>query len=371
MKLSAHPSLPEAVEKDEQYICEALHEVVVSAEAMESVIAAHAQDQLVVDFIFMLVHNWQRQFQDYGKGLHSGASRFLVKLTAASGIMPPESVIHGVTRDRDEDSLEKAGGFANVFSGRYKGKKVALKQLRIYGIPSASKAKEAFNAFCKEAIVWGQLDHPNVLPFLGVEADTPPTNYYCMVLPWMDNGTILDHVERHGVIDIDKRIVEIAEGLRYLHSKNVVHGDLRGSNILIGPDWEVRLADFGLAVFSDGRVGDTVSFRIGSTPWHAPELIRPDIFGLERFTRTTRSDIFAFACVCFEVHTSRPPFVEDRIGIRMLRGERPDRPANNARCQIDDRLWMLMSRCWSQEREDRPNASAVVDTMRAWPQTEQ
>jgi hypothetical protein len=47
---------------------------------------------------------------------------------------------------------------------------------------------------CKEALIWKQLQHPNVLSFLGVDADTFP-GYLCMVSPWMPNGTILEHIK--------------------------------------------------------------------------------------------------------------------------------------------------------------------------------
>ncbi|KAJ7774276.1 kinase-like domain-containing protein [Mycena maculata] len=184
----------------------------------------------------------------------------------------------------------------------------------------------------------------------------------------MDNGTIMDHLKRNGAVDLNKRLLEVAEGLSYLHSKNVVHGDLRGSNILIGPDFSVVISDFGLAVFSDGRVGDTGSAHSGSTHWQAPELIRPEKFGLERFTRTKQSDIFAYGSVCFEVHTGEPPFLKDLVGMKISDGERPDRPVNDERCQINDKLWVLMSMCWSHQRERRPEAATVVETMRSWQQ---
>jgi serine/threonine protein kinase len=100
-------------------------------------------------------------------------------------------------------------------------------------------------------------------------------------------------------------LLEIAQGLGYLHSLDIIHGDLRGTNILISDDGHACLSDFGLATAfseSDSTAAMTSSSnRAGSTQWLAPELIDPKSFGCERYVRTTASDVYAYACVCVEV----------------------------------------------------------------------
>jgi serine/threonine protein kinase len=103
-----------------------------------------------------------------------------------------------------------------------------------------------------------------------------------------------------------RQLHEIAQGLDYLHAMNIVHGDLRGTNILISDDGNACLADFGLTttIFeADSTVGGLTSSSNhgGSVRWFAPELIQPKSFGCERFSRTTASDVYAYACVCLEV----------------------------------------------------------------------
>jgi len=120
-----------------------------------------------------------------------------------------------------------------------------------------------------------------------------------MVLPWMEHGTILKHLEDTGNLNIDTRIYEVAQGLEYLHSQHIVHGDLRGSNILIDEAWHAVLADFGLAVFVDATAN--TSHSSGSTRWMAPELSDPESFELGQSRRTPASDVYAFACACLEV----------------------------------------------------------------------
>jgi serine/threonine protein kinase len=103
------------------------------------------------------------------------------------------------------------------------------------------------------------------------------------------------------------QLLQIAEGLGYLHSMKIVHGDLRGTNILVADDWNVCLADFGLTGVIEDAVSTTsgaftsTANHAGSLRWFAPELIAPTFFGCERFVRTPASDVYAFACVCLEV----------------------------------------------------------------------
>ncbi|KAJ7817235.1 kinase-like domain-containing protein [Mycena leptocephala] len=178
--------------------------------------------------------------------------------------------------------------------------------------------------FCREALVWQNLRHSFILPFIGIDRETFPSSL-CMVSPWMENGTVLKYLNDHGRANLS----EIAEGLQYLHSRNIVHGDLRGANILITHEWSVCLADFGLTSLSDATTVTHTSHRAGSTRWMAPELIDPERFG-SPFLRTPATDVYAFACVCLELYTGRPPFAnlsETATLLRVINGDRPERPS--------------------------------------------
>ena len=97
------------------------------------------------------------------------------------------------------------------------------------------------------------------------------------------------------------KVCDIASGLAYLHSKKIVHGDLKGVNILITASLRACIADFGLS-----RVADTQGLGVftstarpaGTMRWLAPELMS----GRERPSK--ESDVYSFASVCYEVSTS-------------------------------------------------------------------
>ncbi|KAJ7246030.1 kinase-like domain-containing protein, partial [Mycena rebaudengoi] len=87
--------------------------------------------------------------------------------------------------------------------------------------------------YAREAILWGQLFHPNVLPFYGISfVGIPPR--ICLVSPWMENGNITTFLKRKNAnADPVKIMSDISRGLKYLHDQKVVHGDLKGVRGLI------------------------------------------------------------------------------------------------------------------------------------------
>ncbi|KAJ6468973.1 kinase-like domain-containing protein [Mycena vulgaris] len=176
----------------------------------------------------------------------------------------------------------------------------------------------------------------------------------------MEHGTVLQYLNVNGRGNVAKFLFEIAQGLHYLHSKNVVHGDLRGTNILLTQEWTACLADFGLASVSD-ITNNGSSTRAGSYCWTAPELICPEGFGL-KFVRTAATDVYAFGCVCVELYTGNPPFSSDGAAIvAVIGGKRPGRPAGEP--PMPNVLWQHVNEYWVQDPSSRPGARDLVEDM--------
>ncbi|KDQ07856.1 hypothetical protein BOTBODRAFT_95678, partial [Botryobasidium botryosum FD-172 SS1] len=182
----------------------------------------------------------------------------------------------------------------------------------------------------REARVWNHLIHPNVLPFLGVcTLDSVPY----LISPWMENGHALDYVKEHPNADPLRLLVEIANGVNYLHTfkpKPVIHGDLRGPNILISLSGNARIADFGLSELKVDAYDTNYStpFVVAGHPrWKAPELVRAENGADAR--RNTTTDVFAFGRVMLELFTGKIPFSdldEAMVIVKVWGGELPQRP---------------------------------------------
>ncbi|KAF7360262.1 Protein kinase domain-containing protein [Mycena venus] len=226
-----------------------------------------------------------------------------------------------------------AGAFGDIWRGLVHGQSVSVKIMRLFG----DEVTAAIQGFGREALIWRQLSHPNLLPFFGL--------YYlekrlCLVSPWMSNGHVLQFLKNAPPnTDRVSLILDVAMGLAYLHREHVVHGDLKGMNILVTPSRRACLADFGLSSIVDA----------------APELITGQM------QNHYGSDVYAFACVCYEMLTGKPPYFEFpfeiTVGLKVLDGVRPSRPPT---MPFDDPLWLLLQDCWKGKSCDRPNASQIV-----------
>ncbi|KAH7912382.1 kinase-like domain-containing protein [Hygrophoropsis aurantiaca] len=256
------------------------------------------------------------------------------------------------------------GGFSDIFHALHGAQPVALKRIRIS--LEGKDQKELRRMFRQEALVWKNLTHSYVLPFLGIANDVFHP-HWCMVLPWMDHGSIVDCIHR-GVlqrINIQQFLYEVAQGLEYLHSQRIVHGDLRGANILVDDNWHPQLADFGLASLAEPITSHTTSGR-GCPRWMAPELQYPENFSM-KFQRTPATDVYAFGCTCLELYTAQIPFCElsnnTTVIFKVLDGERPSRPRLNLVAELTDKMWSLIEACWKQSHSERPSAQEAVRLM--------
>ncbi|KDQ14301.1 hypothetical protein BOTBODRAFT_94149, partial [Botryobasidium botryosum FD-172 SS1] len=131
-----------------------------------------------------------------------------------------------------------------------------------------------------------------------------------MVSPWMDNGDALHYVQRNPQVDCLKLLLQITEGVEYLHtlSPPVIHGDLKGANIFVSGAGVPYIGDFGLSQATSEEIQEnsTTWNAAGHPRWQAPELIDPKVGGFP--PRTAESDMFALGRVAYELFSGRTPF---------------------------------------------------------------
>ncbi|KDQ58177.1 hypothetical protein JAAARDRAFT_95974, partial [Jaapia argillacea MUCL 33604] len=284
-----------------------------------------------------------------------GIHQLLIRLSQNCQALPASLFVSGITVCGKDPVA--GGGFADIFQAWYDRRLVAIKRFRVF---QSSPREQLELRKVLEALIWKQLHHDHILPFLGIDTQNYSSQFFCMVSPWMQNGNILKYLASNPPesVDLDRLLLEAARGLNYIHSMDIVHGDLRGGNILIDNKYRACLADFGLANFADTTKVATTK-QHGSTRWMAPELVLPERFGV-KFRRTFASDVYAFGCVCVEVYTGCPPFSaisnDCEFVMKLLTGYRPGRPspANCGGRSLPDELWQLIQRCWSEEAIHRP-----------------
>ncbi|KAL0570930.1 hypothetical protein V5O48_011031 [Marasmius crinis-equi] len=281
------------------------------------------------------------------------------------GAHPLTSGGYAVRKDANFYSINTGSSwrpFKDIWKGRVADKQmVCLKVLRVYtGSYDERKLRRQLG---DEVLIWRQLRHPNIHQFLGITAELFRPSY-CIVSPWMSNGDLM-HYTRERQVSLEdkvKMMQEISIAIRYLHEHHppIIHGDIKGINILVSDDGHCLLNDFGLATIEgDLSQGHTDPAVIrGSVPWLAPELMSPDPVDIQN---QTARDIYALGCTIFELLTGNAPFSEKKrepqIIVAVLHGFRPERPASTI---CPDPLWAIIEGCWEEDARKRLGASEVV-----------
>ncbi|KAG6807514.1 hypothetical protein H0H92_007189 [Tricholoma furcatifolium] len=301
----------------------------------------------------------------------------LRRISENSGLYPARlSLEDSVTEALDVPVA--AGSFADIYKVLFRGKYLCLKMIRMtqyhdqltkvrISYPSLEGALITIQVFAREVIVWAQLSHPNVLPFLGL---VKYRERLCFVSCWATNGNLDDYLQ--GNLDANRILLcsDTAAGVEYLHKNNIVHGDLKGVNVLIDASGRAALGDFGLSSVTDPQIlqwtsQSAVASKGGTTRWQAPELLRTDIGPAHN---TKASDVFAFTSVCYEIFTGRHPYFESSkaLGItkKILGGVTPTRPDDIdiawKQYGLNNDIWDLMQDCWKFEPSERLNMGEVI-----------
>ncbi|CAE6420439.1 unnamed protein product [Rhizoctonia solani] len=179
------------------------------------------------------------------------------------------------------------GGFGEIWKGGLMhGRPIAVKRLTMYSAAGDEGVKRIKKRTARELAIWSRLKHENILPLMGTCLFRGSIG---LVSEWQDNGNATEWVSANPYVDRLELCAGICAGLKYLHNANIVHGDLRGGNVMISKKGRPRLIDFGLASIADGSLFSASSTLAGTLRWMAPELQATEGQGT-----TKAGDMFAF-----------------------------------------------------------------------------
>jgi len=266
------------------------------------------------------------------------------------------------------ESLLGEGGSGNVYKCEFLGLEAAAKVINTNQIHRAV-------AMEKEAILFSSLLHPNVVQFIGY---TSQGLQHVIVLErmTMDLRKYLDEKKKNAgqgpplplpvAVDI---MLQVAEGMKYLHGRGVMHRDLKSMNVLINvvenedegisSSVQVKLTDFGVSKLKlhDSRF---TTKMVGTTRWRAPEVFE-DEQNPEKYTKS--ADAYSFAVIFSEVLTGKTPFSDMKhmeIFKSVCRGKRPSLP-DEEYCPAY--LSELISKCWDTEPKARPDFPQICQEL--------
>uniref|UniRef100_A0A8C6M3K9 non-specific serine/threonine protein kinase n=1 Tax=Nothobranchius furzeri TaxID=105023 RepID=A0A8C6M3K9_NOTFU len=190
------------------------------------------------------------------------------------------------------------GSFGTVYKGKWHGD-VAIKILKV-----KEPTPEQLQAFKNEMQVLRKTRHVNILLFMGFM--TKPN--FAIITQWCEGSSLYHHLHvTETKFDTMRRIDvarQTAQGMDYLHAKNIIHRDLKSNNIFLHEGWTVKIGDFGLATVKSRWSGShQVEQPSGSILWMAPEVIR-----MQDNPYTFQSDVYGYGVVLFELMSGFLPY---------------------------------------------------------------
>ena len=194
------------------------------------------------------------------------------------------------------------GGMGVVYAARQSSiaRTVALKMLKGEDSKNAAQREK----FISEAVVTGELDHPNIVPIYDLGANNDGALFYSMKRV---KGTPWNKVIKERSVDENLTILlRAADAVAFAHVNGVIHRDLKPENIMLGDFGEVLVMDWGLARVSPdfpNAASVSQSDAMGGTPaYMAPEMATGPIDKI-----TIASDVYLLGAILFEIITGKPP----------------------------------------------------------------
>lgn len=265
------------------------------------------------------------------------------------------------------------GSFGSVYLALHAitGELMAVKQVELpdvaKGTESDKKKQLMVSALKLEIELLQGLHHEHIVRYLGTSSDETHLNIF---LEYVPGGSIAAMLKQYNTFKepLTRNFTrQILEGLAYLHSRNIIHRDIKGANILVDNRGMVKISDFGVSKqttsnilnpsSSTGNVGPlggpgTRTSLQGSVFWMAPEVVR-------QTGQSIKSDIWSVGCLIVEMFTGSRPF-PSMTTLQTLfavgsQGEKPQVPegaSNDAERFLD--------LCFEVDQNKRPSATELL-----------
>jgi serine/threonine protein kinase len=247
------------------------------------------------------------------------------------------------------------GGFSRIWKARHPEKEglFAVKILT----PESSDMMDRFRAIFEadEGTIALQLEHQNVIRTF--EYGREDKAHYFIVMEYVDGPNLEKMIATADRRVTDARLdlmLQLGDGLLYIHSQGLIHRDFCPKNVLYASDASVKIIDFGLTIPASVQSRSIIS-RAGTASYMAPEQVRNQAVD-------ARADIYAFGLSAFELLTGRRPFpltasrgrrMQDQLNIQpiSLREVAPELP---------EELETVVGKCIEKDRELRYKSMADV-----------
>ncbi|GAA6000837.1 hypothetical protein JCM10207_004682 [Rhodosporidiobolus poonsookiae] len=237
------------------------------------------------------------------------------------------------------------------------GETIAVKQVempRTYSDKEDQRTKGMISSLKAEIELLKDLDHPNIVLYLGME-QTP--EFLSIFLEYVPGGSIGRIIRTHGKFEenvIKFFTLQILDGLEYLHSLGILHRDMKADNILIDQDGMCKISDFGTSKKSGDIYQNNEAMSMqGSIFWMAPEVVHNGNQGY-----SAKADLWSLGCIVIEMTVGARPWGDEPMMSALFKlGAERQRPPLPPDVEVSANADRFISACLAIEPEDRPKAA--------------
>lgn len=241
------------------------------------------------------------------------------------------------------------------------GEMIAVKQVerpRTDSDREDSRQKGVVAALKSEIDTLKDLDHPNIVSYLGFEETA---KFLHLFLEYVPGGSIASVLRKYGKLEettIKFFVNQVLSGLSYLHERGVLHRDLKGDNLLVTLDGAVKISDFGTVRRSDDIYNNVEGMSLqGSVFWMAPEVV-----SLSKKGYSAKVDIWSLGCVVLEMFAGRRPWSDDEAIQAMFKiGKEGRAPPVPPDVRLSQEATHFLKCCFQLDPSCRPTASRLLE----------
>ncbi|XP_071795773.1 uncharacterized protein [Asterias amurensis] len=249
------------------------------------------------------------------------------------------------------------GAFGVVYCGLTNtGQLIAVKQVQLSDKDNKHKSRQQYEKLQEEVELLKTLRHRNIVGFLGVSLEGSTVNIFMQFIP---GGSIASLLARFGALEepvFCRYTKQILQGTEYLHSKDVIHRDIKGANIMLMSNGVIKLIDFGCAkrlCINISQSQNLLKSMRGTPYWMAPEVIMETGHG-------KKSDMWSIGCTVFEMALRKPPWSEMQpmsaiFAIGSGSGPIPQLPEKFSRQARE-----FVNACLTRDQNERPTATQLL-----------
>ncbi|KAL6074487.1 LISK family protein kinase [Balamuthia mandrillaris] len=244
------------------------------------------------------------------------------------------------------------GSFGCVYKGTYFGTEVAIKKISC----NLDEDPDALLYLEREVNVMKGMRHPNIVTFIGI--CQLASGGLLLITEFVKHGDLRGFL-KDTTLDMSwylrvKIAYDIACAMAYLHSRSVIHRDLKSKNLLVDDNWKVKVCDFGFARTMTNRP----MTLCGTDEWMAPEMILGQQY-------TNKVDVFSYGIVLCEIMTRKK--ISTELQRSALEAFSLDTKKLEALIPPDcpKELYQLVLDCCQYEPESRPAFNEIVKRTRA------